>query len=148
TGYAGGGAARHRRDPCRGRAHHLRGSGLPQAGAVDGPAPGPAPGGDGRRRRGVRFPRGSQAAGTALDAGGGTGVGVQAGERASPALAPLSVSQSAVRGRVRAPAPRRSPPPHRRRSESLTSPTPSRRDSMKKTALVTGAGGFIGHHLV
>src|SRR2546427_444533 len=121
--------------PLVGGPHPVRWPRLSEAGSLDG---GPSLAGErghaGRGRR-FRFPGRQQGAGAALDAGPGSGMGLPPGLRATAALVALSVAQPAVRPAVRSAV-----------IEASLDLIISGGNTMKKV-LVTGAGGFIGHHL-
>src|SRR5262249_43432473 len=130
---------RGRHQPVRG-SHPLRGARLSETGSLDG---GPSLEGErrhARRRRRLRLPGRQQGAGAALDAGPGSGMALPPGLRATAALVALSVAQPAVRRAVRSATIEAS------RIEASLAFIISGGNAMKKV-LVTGAGGFIGHHL-
>src|SRR5262249_39881438 len=126
---AGRGARGSGRDRRLGRAHPLRRARLPEAGALDGGAARGAWLRDGRRRRRLRLPRRREAAGARVDAGRRPRVAVPARRRAAPALAPLPGRQLAL-------------------PLALPRAREPRLMAFRARVLVTGAGGFIGHHLV
>ena len=90
----------------------------------------------GRRRRGVRLPRGPGLPGAGVDAAQRPGVGLPAVARAAAPVAALRALQPAVRRRLRAPV--RAPP------RAARAPLPATAPQRMSRVLITGGAGMIG----